>query len=104
MLLLLSAPAAMDYYLKTGMKIVSNGFMTQRKNSGISALKRNAQSGWFDPAKPSASAGFSQMKSRRHALSLSVSDPEREGPGLTETKAACPIFPKFRLPFKIQIR
>ena len=42
MLLLLSAPAAMDYYLKIGMKIVSNGFMIQRKNSGISALKRNA--------------------------------------------------------------
>ena len=30
MLLLLSAPAAMDYDLKTGMKIVSNGFMIQR--------------------------------------------------------------------------
>jgi len=31
MLLLLSDLAAMDYYLKTGMKIVSNGFMIQRK-------------------------------------------------------------------------
>ena len=30
MLLLLSDPAAMDYYLKIGMKIVSNGFMIQR--------------------------------------------------------------------------
>ena len=30
MLLLLSAPAAMDYYLKIGMETVSNGFMIKR--------------------------------------------------------------------------
>ena len=30
MLLLLSAPAAMDYYPKIGMETVSNGFMIKR--------------------------------------------------------------------------